>query len=284
MKTIEQQNTKHLQKMKKLNDQDYYITQLLSVSQSLPENAIVDTLLLESLSDSESQSEQLQDLDKGMDEDDENEDNQSYDSYYQNLIDSGNDALMNMVRRLQEEEAQLDYAEQLRITELKQRDEKAKQLVENDNSEEAKLNSEIKLQDWTDEVANDLSENFRQKCMSRLKSNNNLTWISYSDRFPNAKTIKNMLTIKLPSKAWIEHYYIQECERYKNPSKPWIYYNPDGTTCIVSPVIKKVGQATSKARDHNALKKDRPPVVTVLCLVRDAAARLPDGVGTRADI
>ena len=32
------------------------------------------------------------------------------------------------------------------------------------------------------------------------------------------------------------------------------------------------------------LNKDRPPYVTILCLVRDAASRLPDGVGTRADI
>ena len=29
---------------------------------------------------------------------------------------------------------------------------------------------------------------------------------------------------------------------------------------------------------------DRPSYVTILCLARDAAARLPEGVGTRADI
>ena len=75
-----------------------------------------------------------------------------------------------------------------------------------------------------------------------------------------------------------------ETERYKYPTKPWLYYNPDSTTSIVAPVLRKSGQATNKAREHNALKKDRPPFVTILCLVRDAAARLPDGVGTRADI
>jgi len=32
------------------------------------------------------------------------------------------------------------------------------------------------------------------------------------------------------------------------------------------------------------LRKDRPSFITILSLVRDAAARLPDGVGTRADI
>ena len=32
------------------------------------------------------------------------------------------------------------------------------------------------------------------------------------------------------------------------------------------------------------LTNDRPACITLLCLARDAAARLPDGVGTRADI
>lgn len=32
------------------------------------------------------------------------------------------------------------------------------------------------------------------------------------------------------------------------------------------------------------LKRDRPPHVTILCLVRDAAARLPGSIGTRADV
>jgi len=31
-------------------------------------------------------------------------------------------------------------------------------------------------------------------------------------------------------------------------------------------------------------KKQRPPYITILCLVRDAAAKLPCGKGTRADI
>lgn len=32
------------------------------------------------------------------------------------------------------------------------------------------------------------------------------------------------------------------------------------------------------------LKNERPACVTILTLARDAAARLPNGVGTRADI
>lgn len=41
---------------------------------------------------------------------------------------------------------------------------------------------------------------------------------------------------------------------------------------------------STKARDHFMLKPDRPPHVTILGLVRDAASRLPGSIGTRADV
>lgn len=34
-------------------------------------------------------------------------------------------------------------------------------------------------------------------------------------------------------------YRVQEERRYRYPDKPWVYYNGDGTTSIVGPVIKK---------------------------------------------
>lgn len=40
----------------------------------------------------------------------------------------------------------------------------------------------------------------------------------------------------------------------------------------------------TKARGHTMLSADRPNFVTILSLVRDAAARLPNGEGTRAEI
>ena len=50
-------------------------------------------------------------------------------------------------------------------------------------------------------------------------------------------------------------------------------------------MAKKVSTiSAAKPREHVLLKPDRPSHVTILCLVRDAAARLPNGVGTRADI
>ena len=44
------------------------------------------------------------------------------------------------------------------------------------------------------------------------------------------------------------------------------------------------GSQSQKARDHFLLHKDRPPHISLLCLVRDAAARLPGGIGTRPDV
>ena len=40
----------------------------------------------------------------------------------------------------------------------------------------------------------------------------------------------------------------------------------------------------SKPREHPLLKNDRLPYITILSLVRDAAAKLPNSVGTRSDI
>jgi len=40
----------------------------------------------------------------------------------------------------------------------------------------------------------------------------------------------------------------------------------------------------SAATHHPLLKTDRPPFVSILTIVRDAVARLPDGVGTRLDV
>lgn len=47
-------------------------------------------------------------------------------------------------------------------------------------------------------------------------------------------TIQNTIV-----EAHVLMFQAQERHRYKNPEKPWIYYNPDGTSSIVGPVAKK---------------------------------------------
>jgi len=49
----------------------------------------------------------------------------------------------------------------------------------------------------------------------------------------------------------------------------------------VAPVGRKLMALGLKPREHFLLKQERPSFITILCLVRDAAARLPNGVGTR---
>lgn len=199
------------------------------------------------------------------------------------VTDLGLDPLSMLIKKLHNQEQNLNYEEEMKEKEKILREKKLQESLENDGIEETKQ-KETKFNDWKDEVYDEVSNEFRQRCQDRLKKNDNLNWIAYSERFNNSRAVKNMQTIKKPSKAWFECFAIQEAERYRNPTRPWLYFNPDGSTSIVAPVLRKLGQVTNKAREHNALKKDRPPFVTILCLVRDAAARLPDGVGTRADI
>ncbi|XP_022098459.1 nuclear factor related to kappa-B-binding protein-like [Acanthaster planci] len=77
----------------------------------------------------------------------------------------------------------------------------------------------------------------------------------------------------------------QEHERYEQPHKAYTY-RMHGYKSVVGPVKGVYGKETSlnKAREHSLLVSDRPPYVTILSLVRDAVARLPNGEGTRAEV
>jgi hypothetical protein len=120
---------------------------------------------------------------------------------------------------------------------------------------------------------------------SVTKDQENLEGGLSDERFKNLKMNKNQLTIRSRSPEEIKEFQRQEEERYKNPHLPWNYSNADGSTSVVAPVVKKIPTGVpSKPRDHVMLKSDRPSYVTILCLARDAASRLPEGVGTRADI
>lgn len=120
--------------------------------------------------------------------------------------------------------------------------------------------------------------------VKELKLQGNLDWVKQSARFKDLRIHKNQLTIKMTGPRGIEEYRKQETERYRNPTVPWIYRLEDGVEVVVAPVCKKISGSGAKPREHSFLKSDRPPYLTILCIARDAAARLPDGVGTRADI
>lgn len=104
------------------------------------------------------------------------------------------------------------------------------------------------------------------------------------DRFRDLRAQKSLNTIN-PSLEEVRAYFRkEEILRYSIPDRAFCYTAADGKKSIVAPLRRCGGKPTSKARDHFMLKRDRPPHVTILCLVRDAAARLPGSIGTRADV
>ena len=93
---------------------------------------------------------------------------------------------------------------------------------------------------------------------------------------------KCIITIQPTPTDIVDQFRMQETDRFKNAEKPFVY-NLAGNKSIVAP-MKRAASTSNRAREHYLLKQDRPSHVTLLCLVRDSAARLPGGVGTRADV
>jgi nuclear factor related to kappa-B-binding protein len=72
---------------------------------------------------------------------------------------------------------------------------------------------------------------------------------------------------------WLEGFWKQEIDRYKNPLVAYTFNCIDGSKATVAPAAKKLlSGMSSKPRQHELLKNERPPYVTILSLVRDAAA------------
>ncbi|KZV51771.1 hypothetical protein F511_11459 [Dorcoceras hygrometricum] len=76
----------------------------------------------------------------------------------------------------------------------------------------------------------------------------------------------------------------EETIRYLIPNRTFYYTALDGKKSAVAPLQKNSKKASTKPRGHYVFKPNRPPQFSLLSLVRDAAARLPNNMGTRADI
>ncbi|XP_058056247.1 nuclear factor related to kappa-B-binding protein [Anopheles bellator] len=92
-------------------------------------------------------------------------------------------------------------------------------------------------------------------------------------------------SVRKATEQEVQSFREQERKRYENPHLAFTYrgYSYDSVVGPVKGIYTQV-PGVSKARGHNMLVADRPNYVTILTLVRDAAARLPNGEGTRADI
>nr|XP_019710403.1 uncharacterized protein LOC105057023 [Elaeis guineensis] len=111
-----------------------------------------------------------------------------------------------------------------------------------------------------------------------------LSNLDEKERFKDLRAQKSLNTISSSSDEVRTYFRKEELLRYSIPDRAFSYTSADGKKSIVAPLRRGGGKPTSKARDHFMLKPDRPPHVTILCLVRDAAARLPGSIGTRADV
>ena len=92
-------------------------------------------------------------------------------------------------------------------------------------------------------------------------------------------------TVRPATDEEIRSFREQERKRYENPHMAFTYHQHyyDSVVGPVKGIYTQV-PGISKARGHTMLVADRPNFVTILTLVRDATARLPNGEGTRADI
>ncbi|VEN48041.1 unnamed protein product, partial [Callosobruchus maculatus] len=92
-------------------------------------------------------------------------------------------------------------------------------------------------------------------------------------------------TVRKATPEEIREFREQEKRRYDNPHKAFTY-RCNNYESVVGPLkgIYTSSPGNTKARGHTMLSADRPNFVTILSLVRDAAARLPNGEGTRAEI
>ncbi|XP_031487417.1 uncharacterized protein LOC116255664 [Nymphaea colorata] len=113
---------------------------------------------------------------------------------------------------------------------------------------------------------------------------NLLPYLDEKERFRDLRAQKSLTTISPSSDEARAYFRKEEYLRYTVPDRAFAYTAADGRKSVVAPLRRCGGKPTSKARDHFMLKPDRPPHVTILCLVRDAAARLPGSIGTRADV
>lgn len=102
---------------------------------------------------------------------------------------------------------------------------------------------------------------------------------------PPPRCITNWAVVKATPRE-VEEFRIQERERFEHPHMAFVY-KMHGYESVVGPVkgiYTHQVPGVNKARGHTTLVADRPNFVTILTLVRDATARLPNGEGTRADI
>lgn len=134
-----------------------------------------------------------------------------------------------------------------------------------------------------DELLEPLCEDWLQ-IKGQLTSKKDVTAETDSSSTPNPR-VKTDFVVRPSTEEERAAFREQEQKRYDNPHKAFTF-RMHGFESVVGPVKGVFSKDTNlnKAREHSLLTSLRPPYVTILTLVRDAASRLPNGEGTRAEV
>ncbi len=92
----------------------------------------------------------------------------------------------------------------------------------------------------------------------------------------------NPVTVRRMPPEQLREFHRQEWARYENASQPFCYRLAGLQPFCVAPQRGKT--LVKIARRHAMLVDERPSTVTLQDVVRDAVARLPQGVGTKSDL
>ncbi|XP_049402641.1 uncharacterized protein LOC125866334 [Solanum stenotomum] len=122
------------------------------------------------------------------------------------------------------------------------------------------------------------------KILMQIVNNRSCTSFNLDEWSEESRAMNSLETIHPCSEEIRACFRREEALRYTQPDKAFSYTAVDGKKSVVAPLKRRGGKLFKRICHYDILKRNRPPFFTLHCLVRDAAARLPGGVGTRDDV
>ena len=136
----------------------------------------------------------------------------------------------------------------------------------------------------------------REEMMRNQESDTNLSTrhaddvplADYEGRIYDSISHPNVNEVEPESKLDKGTFHSQERQRMENPGHAFTYHYPavkEGPVSV-GPVRTNlnINQRNNKVKPHPLLLSNRPPWVTMIVLVQDALARMPNGEGSKSDI
>ncbi|KAH0752620.1 hypothetical protein KY285_005768 [Solanum tuberosum] len=129
----------------------------------------------------------------------------------------------------------------------------------------------------------DKKVNCAAKILMQMANSRSCT-LNLGERLEESQAMNSLKTIHPYNEEIRPCFRKEEVLRYREPERAFSYTAVDGHKSVVAPLKRRSGKPLKKIRHHDILKRNKPTHFSLHCLVRDAASRLPGGVGTRDDI